>query len=446
MESDPISSSPVDLRIDAAWILPVEPATVLAEHSLIVDGGRIVAVVPWDDAEARFVARTHVQRPTHVLIPGLVNAHAHSAMALMRGIADDVPLDTWLTQHIWPREAAVLGPDFVRDGTLLAAAEMLAGGITTCNDMYFYPDAAAEAYLQSGMRAMLGVPVLDFPTRYAQDAAGYLAAGLAARDRFRRESRLTFSLAPHAPYTVGDDAWRSVITLARELDLIVQTHLLETRKERDEAFAREGRSPLARLDALGATGHNFVAVHAVHCDADDIRTLAARRCHVVHCPASNAKLASGIAPVADYLAHGINVALGTDGAASNNRLDLLGEMRLAALLAKVSTGDAAALPAATALHCATLGGARALGLDATIGSLAPGKSADAVAIDFSGLATSPCYDPVSHLVHAAGREDVTDVWVDGQAVVVDRVLQRIDVAALKASTARWHAELARTPR
>ncbi|MBS0321150.1 MAG: TRZ/ATZ family hydrolase [Proteobacteria bacterium] len=447
MEPEPLSAArrTVDLRIDAAWIAPVEPEAALAEHALLVDGGRIVALAPWDEADARYVARVHVQRLTHVLIPGLVNAHAHSAMALMRGVADDVPLAAWLTEHIWPREAAVLGPDFVHDGTLLAAAEMLAGGITACNDMYFYPEAAADAYLAAGMRAMLGVPVLDFPTRYAPDAAGYLAAGLAARDRYRREPHIVFSLAPHAPYTVGDDSWRAIVTLARELDLTIQTHLLETRKERADALTQDGRSPLARLDALGATGPGFVAIHAVHCDEDDIRMLAARHCHVVHCPASNAKLASGIAPVAAYLAAGINVALGTDGAASNNRLDLMGEMRLAALLAKATTGDAAALPAASVLRCATLGGARALGLDATIGSLVPGKAADAVAIDLADIATTPCYDPVSHLVHAAGREHVTDVWVDGAPVVTDRLVQRIDVAAVKGSAERWHARLARPP-
>jgi 5-methylthioadenosine/S-adenosylhomocysteine deaminase len=432
----------VDLRLDAAWIVPVEPAGALPDHALIVDAGRIVALLPQSKAASLFAPREHIVRAAHVLIPGLVNAHVHSAMALMRGIADDVPLKAWLTDHIWPGEAAVLSPDFVRDGTLLAAAEMLAGGITLCNDMYFYPDAAADAYLQAGMRAMLGLPVLDFATAYAQDADGYLRAGLAVRDRRRGEAHLSFSLAPHAPYTVGDASFRTIVTLARELDLPIQTHLQETRAELDEALAATGQSQLARLHRLGATGPGFIAVHAVHLTPDDVTLLATQHGHVVHCPTSNAKLASGIAPVTEYLARGINVALGTDGAASNNRLDLFAEMRLAALLAKATTGDAAALPAATALRCATLAGAQALGLGELVGSLLPGKAADIVAVDLSTTATLPCYDPISHLVNAAGREHVTDVWIDGVRVVEAHRPLRVEAAALRASVDGWQARLA----
>jgi 5-methylthioadenosine/S-adenosylhomocysteine deaminase len=434
----------VDLRIDAAWIVPIEPAGALADHALVIDGGRIVALLPQRAADTAYAPRQHVVRADHVLLPGLVNAHAHSAMALLRGSADDMPLDTWLNEHIWPTEAAVLSPTFVRDGTLLAAAEMLAGGITVCNDMYFYPDAAAEAYLQAGMRATLGLPVLDFPTAYASDAEGCLAAGMAVRDRFRDEPHLRFSLAPHAPYTVSDASWTTVVTLARELDLPIQTHLQETRGELDRALAATGRSPLQRLDALGATGPGFIAVHAVHLLSADSALLAAQQCSVVHCPGSNAKLASGIAPVASYLAQGINVALGTDGAASNNRLDLFAEMRLAALLAKATSGDAAALPAATVLRCATLSGAQALGMGDIVGSLLPGKAADVIAVDLSTPDTLPCYDPVSHLVYAAGREHVTDVWIDGVRVVEAHVPLRVERAALRASADGWRARIAKS--
>jgi 5-methylthioadenosine/S-adenosylhomocysteine deaminase len=376
-----------------------------------------------------------------VVIPGLVNAHTHAAMTLLRGIADDVPLKPWLTERIWPREGRFVSAEFVYDGTLLGAAEMLLGGVTCCNDMYFHPDAAARAYEAAGMRALIGVPILDFPTPYAADADAYLQQGLAARDAFKHSSRLAFALAPHAPYTVGDATWRKIVMYAGQLELPVQTHVAETRVEVDEARAQTGAAPLARLARLGVTGPDFIAVHAVHVDGADIELLATHGCHVVHCPASNMKLASGIAPVTSMRARGINVALGTDGAASNNRLDVLAEMRLASLLAKVSTGDAAALAAADVLHMATLGGARALGLGDTIGSLQPGKQADIAAIDLSGIEALPVYDPISHLVHVAERADVTHVWVAGAALVADRALTSLDAAAIAARARAWQAKL-----
>ena len=430
----------VDLRIDATWVVPVEPAGVLTDHALIVDGGIIVDVVATTDT-VRYAPRAQVSLPHHVLIPGLVNAHTHAAMTLLRGIADDVPLRPWLTDHIWPREGRFVSADFVYDGTLIGAAEMLRGGITCCNDMYFHPDAAARAYEAAGMRALVGVPILDFPTPYAPDADAYLQRGLAARDAFKHSPRLTFALAPHAPYTVGDATWRKIVMYAGQLELPIETHVAETRAEVEEARAQTGSAPLARLARLGATGPDFIAIHAVHLDAADIDLLATHGCHVVHCPASNMKLASGIAPVTALRARGINVALGTDGAASNNRLDVLGEMRLASLIAKAATGDAAALPAAEVLHMATLGGARALGLGDTTGSLVPGKQADIAAIDLSGVQALPVYDPVSHIVHVAERADVSHVWVAGAPVVADRALLALDVAALAARARAWQAKL-----
>jgi 5-methylthioadenosine/S-adenosylhomocysteine deaminase len=432
----------VDLRIDARWIIPVEPAGTLDDHALIVDGGRIVAIARRADAERDYVARTRVALPDHVLIPGLVNAHTHAGMTLLRGIADDLPLKAWLEQQIWPREARFVAPEFVHDGTLLGAAEMLRGGITCCNDMYFFPDAAARAYEEAGMRAMLGLPILDFPTPYAADADAYLARGLAARDAYKHVSRLSFSLAPHAPYTVSDATWSTVVMFARQLDLPIQTHVAETRAEVDEALAATHETPLARLDRLGATGPAFIAIHAVHLDAADVERLATQGCHVVHCPGSNMKLASGIAPLTSLLARNINVALGTDSAASNNRLDLFGEMRLASLLAKVSTGDADAVPAAAALRMATLNGAAALGLESQIGSLAVGKQADATAVRIADIETLPMYDPVSHLVNAAGREHVTDVWIAGARVVEGGRVETLDVAALTSRAHAWQQRIA----
>ncbi len=432
---------PVDLRLDARWIVPVEPAGALPSHALIVDGGRIVALLPQADAEARYAPRERLDFGSHVLLPGLVNAHTHAAMTLFRGIADDLPLKVWLEGHIWPREAQFVSPAFVADGVRLAAAEMLKGGVTCCNDMYFYPGAAGPAFVEVGMRALLGLPVLDFPTPYAADPDGYLQAGLEARDALKHEPKLAFSLAPHAPYTVDDATFERIVMYARQLDLPIQTHIAETAHEVEESRARHGQSPLARLHRLGVTGASFIAIHGVHFDTADIDLLATHGGHVVHCPASNMKLASGVAPVAALLARGIGVALGTDGAASNNRLDVFGEMRLASLLAKVTTGDPAALPAFEMLRCATLGGARALGLEAQLGSLVPGKEADVVAVDLGPLEATPCYDPVSHLVHVVGREAVTDVWVGGERIVADRTLTTADEAAITARARAWQERL-----
>jgi len=433
----------VDLCIDARWIVPIEPVGALEHHTLVVDRGAIVAVAPSIDAEREYQPRDRVALPSHALLPGLVNAHTHAAMTLLRGIADDVPLKAWLQDHIWPREGRFLSPEFVHDGTLLAAAEMLSGGITCCADQYFFPDAAARAYRRSGIRAFVGLPVLDFPTPYAADAEAYIREGLAARDAWKHEAKLTFAFAPHAPYTVSDASWEKIVVYARQLDLPVQTHLQETREELDASLAASAITPLARLERLGVTGPSFIAVHATHLTDADLETLARQSCQVVHCPVSNSKLASGVAPVARLRERGINVALGTDGAASNNRLDVFGEARLAALLAKLATGDAAALPAAAVLRMATLDGARALGLDGRIGSLEAGKHADAVAVDLGAFEHAPCYDPISHLVHVTGRDQVSDVWIAGERMVANRSLVSLDAAELGALARNWQERLTR---
>jgi len=432
---------PVDLCLDARWIVPIEPAGALEQHTLVIDAGRVVALLPTAAVDNAYAPRERVALPGHALLPGLVNAHTHAAMTLLRGIADDVPLKTWLEQHIWPCEARFLSPDFVHDGTLIAAGEMLCGGVTCCADQYFFPDAAARAYRQSGMRAVLCLPVLDFPTPYAADADAYLQAGLAVRDAWKHEARLSFALAPHAPYTVGDSSWEKIVVFARQLDLPIQTHVQETRDELEQSLARTGITPLARLDRLGATASNFIAVHAVHLADSDFDLLATQGCQVVHCPTSNLKLASGIAPVARLQERGINVAVGSDGAASNNRLDVLAEARLASLIAKAATGDAAAVPAATALRMATLNGAAALGLDAEIGSLRPGKQADAIAVNLAAFQHAPVYDPISHLVHVAGRDQVSDVWIAGKRVLSDGTLATLDATDLAARARLWQDRL-----
>jgi len=423
---------PSDALLCPRWIVPVEPAgAVLEGHCVALRGGLIEAVLPRAEAEARFPAREKVELAEHALIPGLVNAHTHAAMALMRGLADDLPLERWLAEHIWPAEAKHASPQFVRDGTLLACAEMLRGGVTCFNDMYFFPEAALEAALEAGLRVALGMIVFDFPSAYGADPDDYLAKGLALRDRWREHPLASFCLAPHAPYTVSDDTFRKVAKLLGEIDVPLHIHVHETAHEVERSVAEHGARPLARLERLGLLGPGLIAVHAVHLDEREIALLAKHGASVAHCPSSNLKLASGFAPVARLADAGVNLCLGTDGAASNNRLDLFEEMRLGALLAKAVARDAQALPAHAALRAATLGGARALGLDARIGSITAGKCADLVAVQLAGPELSPCYDPASQLVYAAGREHVTDVWVAGERLIRDKfpvnsVLQGLD--------------------
>lgn len=432
-----------DLLIEARWIVPVEPAGVtLEEHSVALRGERIAAVLPREEARRRYPQARVLDLPEHLLLPGFVNLHTHAAMSLMRGIADDLPLMRWLQEAIWPAEGRHMSAAFVRDGTLLAAAEMLRGGITTCSDMYFYPEAAADAFDQAGMRAVLGAVVLDFPTPYASGADDYLGKGLVVRDRWRGHPRISFTLAPHAPYTVSDDALQRVASLAAEIEVPIHIHIHETTQEVSESLAHHGVRPLARLERLGLPGTNFIGVHAVHLDATDIDLLAHHGCSVAHCPTSNMKLASGIAPVNALLKRGINVGLGTDGAASNNRLDMFWEMRHAALLAKVSTLDATAVPAHTALRMATLNGAAALGMASQIGSIEPGKLADLCAVRLGAPETLPCFDPVSHIVNVAGREHVTHVWVGGNLRIDEgkALLQPSDKELLRL-VAMWQTKL-----
>jgi len=354
-------------------------------------------------------------------------------MTLLRGVGDDLPLVRWLNERIWPLEGALVSEQFVYDGTRLAALEMLRAGTTCFSDMYFWPDHAARAARDVGMRAVVGIIAIEFPTAYANDAEDYLRKGLAARDSLRDDPLVSFTLAPHAPYTVADNTLARMAMLAEELDLPVHMHVHETEHEVNESLARHGVRPIARLDRLGLVTERLIAVHAVHLDDTEIALLAQRGASVAHCPSSNLKLASGIARIADLLAQGVNVVVGTDGAASNNRLDLLAEARLAALLAKGASGDAAAAPAMTILEAMTLGGARALGLARRVGSIEAGKEADLAAFDLSAAETQPCFDPLSHLIHACGREHVSDVWVAGAHVVRKR--QVVDASGAPVSAA-----------
>lgn len=436
---------PLDTLIHARWIVPVEPTgRVLERHALGIREGRIAALLPSAEASGRFRAAETVTLERHALIPGLVNAHTHAAMTLLRGLADDLPLKTWLEQHIWPAEGRWVGAEFVRDGTALAIAEMLASGTTCFNDMYFFPERVVEAAQAAGIRASLGLVVFDAPTTWGSGPEEYLRKGLEVRNRWAGDPLFSFMFAPHAPYTVSERWLREVHALATSYELPVHTHVHETAGEVSESVARYGKRPIARLRELGLFTSSLLAVHMTQLTDEEIGECAGSGVHVTHCPESNLKLASGFCPVARLLDAGVNVALGTDGAASNNDLDMLGEMRTAALLAKGVAGDAAAVSAEAALEMATLGGARALGLGEAIGSIVPGKWADLTALDLRAAATEPVRHVVSTLVYSTGRDNVTDVWVAGRRLVRDRALATIDVPAILDRAEEWRDRIART--
>ena len=437
----------VDTLLYARWVVPVQPSgLVLENHCLAIDDGRIVALVANDDAVQRYTGREVRELRHHALIPGLVNAHTHAAMNLFKGLADDLPLMEWLHGHIWPAEQRWISETFVRDGTKLAIAEMLRGGTTCFNDMYFYPDEVARVASASGIRVSLGLIVVDFPTVWASDASEYIAKGTAVHDRLRDDPLITTAFAPHAPYTVSDEPLRRIATLAEELDVPIHMHVNETADEVTKSVASHGMRPIERLERLGLLSERLLAVHMTQASDDDIARFAHHGAHVVHCPESNLKLASGYCPVDAFHAAGVNVALGTDGAASNNDLDMLAEARTAALLAKAASTSPGTLPAEHALHMATLAGARALGLDHDIGSLEVGKAADVVALDFAMVEMQPVYHPISQLIYAANRQQVSDVWVAGRQLLNTGTLTTLDAMELIKNAQQWRERIVeRTP-
>ncbi|MFF3702319.1 TRZ/ATZ family hydrolase [Pseudomonas qingdaonensis] len=433
----PKPAPPLDLLLLPSWLVPVEPAgVVLKGHGIGIRDGLIAFIGPREDA-LRLQATEVRELPGCLLAPGLINAHGHAAMTLFRGLADDLPLMTWLQEHIWPAEARWVDEAFVRDGTNLAIAEQLKGGITCFSDMYFFPKIASECVHDSGMRAQIAVPLLDFPIPGARTFDEGLHLGVELFGDLRHHPRITVALGPHAPYTVSDANLEKVRVIAEELDAPVHMHLHETAFEVQQSIDQCGERPLARLARIGLLGPRLQAVHMTQVSDDGLALLVESNTSVVHCPESNLKLASGFCPVERLWQAGVNVAIGTDGAASNNDLDLLGETRTAALLAKAVSGSASALDAHRALRMATLNGARALGLEAVTGSLELGKAADLVAFDLSGLAQQPIYDPVSQLVYASGRDCARHVWVAGRQLLDERRLTRLDEQALHASACGW---------
>ncbi len=433
---------PIATLLNARWIVPAEPeGLILEHHALAIQDGRILAILPQSEAAIRFSAVTCLNLDRHVLIPGLINTHTHASMTLLRGLADDLPLMDWLQNHIWPTEARWVNPDFVADGTRLAIAEMLRGGTTCFNDMYFFPEVTAIVARECGMRAVLGLIVLDFPTTYASDPDEYLAEGLNLHEALKTDPLLHTAFAPHAPYTVSAPTLERIGRLAADCDIQVHIHVHETAAEVAQFQFQHGCRPLERLDQLGLLSPRLLAVHMTQLESTEIARLAQAGAQVIHCPESNLKLASGFCPTAQLDAAGVNIALGTDGAASNNDLDLFGEMRTAALLGKAVASDASVLPAARILRMATLNAAKALGLANEIGSLQPGKAADVVAVDLGWPETEPVYNPISQLVYAVGRHQVSDVWIAGRRLLADRQLTTLDLSETVQRARAWGAKI-----
>lgn len=422
----------IDTLLHAKWIIPVDNEhRYLEHHSIAIHEGKILDVLATSEANDKYSADVNRNYDRHALIPGLINSHTHAAMNLFRGLADDLSLMDWLENHIWPAEAEHVNEAFVHTGTQLAIAEMIRGGTTCFNDMYFFPDITARVAADAGIRASVGLILIDFPTVWANNSEEYIDKGLAVFDNFKNHDLIKTAFAPHAPYTVSDAPLKQVRTLADELELNVHMHIHETAFEVSEAVKNTSMRPLARLNELGLLTPSLQAVHMTQLLDEEIDLLAACGSHVIHCPESNMKLASGICPVNKLLDGGVNVALGTDSSSSNNDLDMFGEMRSTAMLAKISTMDATAVPAEQVLQMATINGARALGIDDITGSLEAGKFADIVAVDFDTIESIPVYDPVSHLVYCSSRDHVTDVWIAGKQRLTDRVLNTIDENKLK---------------
>jgi 5-methylthioadenosine/S-adenosylhomocysteine deaminase len=432
----------VDLVIQARWIIPVELESVTYEnHALVVNDGKIVDLLPSINATQKYQATTLEQLDEHVVMPGLINSHTHASMSLMRGIADDLPLMDWLQNYIWPLEQKWVGEAYVRDGSDLAIAEMIRGGTTCFNDMYFFPEITAQQAIHHGIRASIGLILIDFPSAWAENSDAYIGKGLALHEQLRHQALITTPFSPHAPYTVSDEPLKKIRALADELELPIHMHVHEILHEIQEQQKKTGQTPLQRLHDLGLLSPSFIAVHMTQLSDEEIKLVAEMGTHIVHCPESNLKLASGFCPVAKCLEAGINVAIGTDGAASNNVLDMFGEMRTAALLAKGVANDASAVPAKIALEMATINGAKALGIADKTGSLTIGKAADVIAIKMDQLEAQPLYDPVSQVVYATNRQQVTDVWVAGKQLLKGRNLTMINVDDLKTRIAEWQLRL-----
>ena len=432
----------IDTLIHAKWIIPVEPKeTVYKNHALGIKNDKIIALLSSEDARKKFVAKKEVILENHALIPGLVNAHTHAAMSLFRGLSNDLPLMDWLNNHIWPAEKKWISAEFVKDGTKLAVAEMIRSGTTCFNDMYFFSDTTAEVCANIGMRVVIGLIVIDVPTSWASNCDEYLVKGEFIHDTYKHNPLINTAFAPHAPYTVSDEVLKRIIVLAEELDIPIHMHIHETTDEIEQSINQYGKRPLSRLLDLGLLSSRLIAVHMTQLEKNEIEELKKTRVNVVHCPESNLKLASGFCPVGELQKNNINVCIGTDGAASNNDLNMLGEMHTTALLAKGIANDCTCSDAHTTLKMATLNGAKALGVSESIGSLKKGKQADIVAINLNQIETVPLYEPLSQIIYAADRQQISDVWIAGKRLLENKKLTTLKYEQLIEKSKLWEEKI-----
>jgi len=428
----------VDQILKPKWVVPMDcQQSVHEDYAVVIDKDRILAVDTVFNITSRYRCEQETELPSHMLMPGFVNAHTHAAMTLLRGYADDLPLTEWLSKHIWPAEAKWIGEAFITAGTDLALVEMIKGGTTCFNDMYFFPNIVAQRAQKAGIRATVGMIVIDFPSAWAQNPDEYLSKGLELRDHLRHSPLVSTAFAPHAPYSVSDAPLARIATLSEELECPVHIHVHETAHEVEESVARYNMRPLERLDQLGLLTPNMIAIHMTQLLPAEIDTVAERGIHVVHCPESNLKLASGFCPTARLREAGVNVAIGTDGAASNNDLDMLSETRTASLLSKGVSGNPSAFGAFRSLEAATLSGAKALGLDHLIGSIEVGKQADMIAINLEDASTQPVYHPVNQVVYGACRNQVSDVWVAGKRLLQSGLLTTLEPEEIRKRAQEW---------
>ena len=403
---------------------------MIPDGAVAIDGDKIVAVGPADEIAAKYQAADRIDARGQVILPGLINTHTHAPMVLYRGLADDLALMDWLQKYIFPAEAKTVSPDFVRIGTRLAALEMIESGTTTFADMYYFEDDIAEVTHEAGLRAVLGQSVIQFPVADAKTPEEALARAEAFIKKWKDDPLVTPAVAPHAPYTVAPATLKAARELANKYGVPLLIHLAETRDEVKIIQDAHHLSPTQYLDSLGVWNGRSLAAHAVWLDDADMKMLAKRGVGVAHNPESNMKLASGIAAVPKWIAAGMQAGLGTDGAASNNDLDMFEAMRVAAFLHKVATMDPRAMPAREALELATRRGAEALGLGDRIGSLEAGKQADLITVTMDGARQTPMFDPISHLVYVSRGDDVRNTIVAGRVLMRDRqvlTLNRADV-------------------
>lgn len=434
----------IDLLIKPRWVIPIVPKGYLDNHAIAIDNGLIIELLPWAESTSKYNPGEVVALDDHVVMPGLVNAHTHAGMTLFRGIADDLPLDIWLQEHIWPAENRWVSKEFVRAGTDLAIAEMLLSGTTCFNDMYFFPDVVADSVDRSGIRGSICQITLDFPTVWAKEGDEYLEKGLALHRATQDHPRITTTLAPHAPYTVSDALFEKTLRQAVELDLPIHLHLHETAREVEESIKIHGIRPIERMERLGIINQRLIAIHMTQLTRGEIDLFSEREAHIVHCAESNLKLASGFCPVNQLIESNVSIALGTDSTASNNDLDMIGEIKTAALLAKGVSSSPSALPAEEALEAATLGGASALGLDHRIGSIERGKAADLIALNLSSPSTQPLYNPLSQVVYSATRSDVSDLWVSGEQLLENHRLTTLEEDKVLQDANQWGKKITKS--